>query len=189
MDVAVQTLWFLQLFCIVWSTLSYPWNHVEVAPLSKAVLKNDLSLNSFPMASGAEGVHWNTSNGHLFDCWRSFCSRLLVWQGVSSQIIDVCRLYMGRRVVSFTVVYCWFSTVSTSANLFYHGKRWFCVCLLLIFFFQDWKLSFSIFFFQFDKRNQISGGGVEFVFGGHGFVVWFGFFFLRNNFLVPIKQV
>lgn len=64
-------------------------------------------------------------------------------QVVSSQIIDVCRLYMGKRVVSFTIVYCWFSTLSTSANLFYHGKRWFCV----VFFSQDWKLSFSFFFF------------------------------------------
>lgn len=177
MDVAVQTLWFLQLFCIVWSTLSYPWNHIEVAPLSKAVLKNDLSLNSFPMASGADGVHWSTSNRHLFNCWRSFWSTLLVWQVVSSQIIDVCRLYMGRRVVSFTIVYCWFSTLSTSANLFYHGKRWFCV---VCFFFPRLKIIiFLFFFFQFDKRNQISGGGVEFVFGGHGFVVWFGFFFQK----------
>lgn len=61
--------------------------------------------------------------------------------------------------------------------------------VLFVFFSQDWKLSFSFFFFfQFDKRNQISGGGVEFVFGGHGFVVSFGFFFSEIIFLFLLSR-
>lgn len=67
-------------------------------------------------------------------------------QVVSSQIIDVCRLYMGKRVVSFTIVYCWFSTLSTSANLFYHGKRWFCV--VCFFFPKTENYHFPFFFFS-----------------------------------------
>lgn len=44
--------------------------------------------------------------------------------------------------------------------------------VLFVFFLPRLKIIiFLFFFFQFDKRNQISGGGVEFVFGGHGFVV------------------
>lgn len=177
MDVAVQTLWFLQLFCIVWSPLSYPWNHIEVAPLSKAVLKEWLEPKFLSHGIRSWWCTLEYIQRTLVRLLKVFLINIASLQVVSSQIIDVCRLYMGRRVVSFTIVYCWFSTVSTSANLFYHGKRWFCV--VCFFFPKTENYHFPFFFFQFDKRNQISGGGVEFVFGGHGFVVWFGFFFQK----------
>lgn len=62
------------------------------------------------------------------------------------------------------------------------------VLCCLFFFPKTENYHFPFFFFQFDKRNQISGGGVEFVFGGHGFVVSFGFFFSEIIFLFLLSR-